>query len=290
MKIDQKNFVVRQLSKPAHLAVASATVLACCTFVGIYGYKNFRLGQAEVLMGRGFHALAAENLDGLRNGLTGTDRGCKALVNAYFGARNTVRLEWASEACIENGIQPPDVIVGLANAWEQTGKVEAAVQLLQGASEKFKEAPDFEHRLGVIYNGQKKTDLAIKSFMEAHRRAPTLTKLALDYLVFFAQNNRWTEASIVADSLKDAQTEDPEVKLLIARAFQQTGRAEASRAQVEVAKTLLDKAPNKKDALLKNFADLFQVTAPPAAPARPATKRNLANEKSAPAPNSPPPR
>lgn len=257
MKFSSTRFL-SQTNGATGLALGAGISLLAVTAGGVYGYRIYLLGRAEALIGRGFHQLAAEELDESRFSLTGSARGCAALVNAYSGARQFARLEWASEACIDQKNQSAEVIVGLATAWEQTGRADAALQLLQTASENYKETPDFPHRLGVIYNSQKNVDLAVKSFLEAHRRAPKLAKLALDYLVFFTQNTRWSEASIVAESLKDAQTEDPEVKLLIARAFQQSGRTDAARAQVEIARTLLDKAPNKRDALLKNFADLFQ--------------------------------
>jgi tetratricopeptide (TPR) repeat protein len=269
------------------LAGAGTLVLVGAAVGGTYGYRLHLLNQAEEHIGKNFHMLAAELLDPVRENLTRDERACKALVNAYFGARMNSRLEWASEACISRGIEAPEVIVGLSAAWEQTGRMEAAIQLLSGAAEKFKSSPEFSHRLGMIYQGQKNTDLAVQNFLEAHRRAPGLAKLALDYLVFFAQNQRWSEASVVAESLKDAQTEDPEVKLLIARAFQRTGRAEAARAQTEIARTLLDKAPNKKDALMRNFADLLGSESPAPAPGTPQRGRNLASED-APAPPIPP--
>jgi tetratricopeptide (TPR) repeat protein len=261
--------------------LAAAAILATVGAVagGIYGYRLHTLSKAEALMEKNFHMLAAEYLDPFRESLVNDERACRALANAYFGSRMLSRLEWATEACITNGVEPPDVVVGLSMAWEQSGRVEAAVQLLKGAEEKFKNSPEFSHRLGVIYQSQKNLDQAVQSFLEAHRRAPGLAKLALDYLVFFIQNNKWSEASVVAESLKDAQTEDPEVKLLIARAFQQTGRNEAARAQVEVAKTLLDKAPGKKDALLKNFADLLESSSGAQPPAAAPAGRNLASDR-----------
>lgn len=273
--------------------ILGGLVIAGTAVGGTYAFRTYQLGRAEALMSRGFHQLAAEELDEMRFSFTGSNRGCAALINAYAGARQFARLEWAAESCVDRGQQTTETIVGLATAWEQTQRVEAATQLLQTAMENYKEVADFPHKLGMILNGQKNVDGAVKMFMEAHRRAPKAAKLALDYLVFFGQNGRWSEAAIVAESLKDAQTEDPEVKLLIARAFQQSGRTEAARAQAEVARTLMDKAPNKREALMKNFADLLQAggdATPAAAPASaPRGGRNLASDGPATEPMRMPP-
>ncbi len=242
-------------------------LLGTATTAGQSLYRNHVVERADALTKKGYFGLAADLIEPHEAALTHSLDGCRILSISYFGSRRLDRLESATEACLENQQQSTDVIIGLAAAFEMTGRVDQAILLLQNSSAAFKNTAEFPHRLGMIYRNQKNIDGAIAQYLEANRRAPALHKLGLDYVVFMAENQKWNEAAAVADSLKDAKTEDPEVRLLLARVYQRAGRPEAAQAQVEVARSLLEKAPERRDPLLKAYGDLL-----------PSVQRTLAKE------------
>jgi tetratricopeptide (TPR) repeat protein len=266
----------------APLVAGGCLILGAFVWGGTHLYQKHLIHRANELLKKGYAGLAAEQLEPHRKSLARTAEGCRTLTTALLAARRLAPLEATAQRCLENELATPEVVVGLSAAFEQTGRVNEAIRLLTDAAAANPKAPEFSHRLGLIYQEQKNIDLAVAQFLEANRRAPSAHALALDQLVFIARAERWAEAAVVADSLKDAPTDDPEVKLLLARVYQQAGRKEFAQTQSTIARTLLDKAPNKKAQLLKAYGDLLGSDTPAATPpAQPAQgpARNVASPR-----------
>ena len=86
-------------------AVGVFAFLACSVWAVGTGAAHYRLTQAETQLAKGYAALAFETLEPSRTQLTSTARGCQTLINIYSSAHRTERLEWATQACLEAGIQ-----------------------------------------------------------------------------------------------------------------------------------------------------------------------------------------
>jgi hypothetical protein len=69
------------------------------------GSAQYRLTKAEAQLKKGYAQLAVETLEPCRAQLTSTTHGCQILVQVYASARRTDRLEWATQACMEAGVE-----------------------------------------------------------------------------------------------------------------------------------------------------------------------------------------
>lgn len=217
------------------------------------------LTRAEAQLKKGFGTLAAETLDRYRHHLVKSADHCKELVTAYSAARRVDRLEWASEACIDNGIETLETYEGLASAADQLGRDGDAIQVLNAAAQKFPKSPDPWVNMAKIFQKNKDTARAGAALMKGIEVAGNDHQLELQGLEFFAGLNQWTEAKQLADRLKTVQTDNPEVKLLVASALNKGGDKAGAKAEVDQAETLLAKAtPEQKAALKKKYPDAYK--------------------------------
>jgi tetratricopeptide (TPR) repeat protein len=249
--------------------IAAVVVLGGVAAYGIsWGVCAVRLRRdltrAEAQLQRGFPAAAAETLDRHRAWLTDTDRGCRALIGSYYGARRAERLEWASEACLDGGRDLIEAHLGLAAARELTGRDPDALRLLSQVAPRFDQSPDLYYRMAQIYRRNKRDDAAVGAFLEASKRAPDNAQLSMDALEYFSSINRWAEATRMAEKLRSTPTDNPEIKLLIARALQRGGNRQASELVVAQARELMGKSPELKAALERAYADVLQAADAPA--------------------------
>ena len=241
-------------------AIATALWGVQATFV------HLRLSEAEAQLKKNFAALASESLEPVRYELTSTLRGCQALVSAYYGSHRPERLEWAAQACITAGIETPDIYVGLAAARELAGQDADALKILDQISKKFEKSPDPLYRIAQIYRRNKKTSEAAEVLLKAAELAPSNNQLSMETLEMLSQEQRWSDARKIADRIKSVESDNPEVKLIIARALNHGGDTAGSQALVTQARALLDKRPELRSGIERGFPDLMQAAAgaPPA--------------------------
>lgn len=217
------------------------------------------MARAEEQLKKGYGALAVETLDCYRRGLIRRDQGCKLLIEAYFQARRTERLEWASQACLEAGKEFPEAYLGLAAVREWVGRDREAVQILAQAVGKFDQVPDLYYRIGQIFLKNKNDVDAAIALSKAAERGPQNNQLQLEALEVLSRVQKWEEARKFATRLKDVKTESPEVILVIARALQKGGDPLSVEPLLKKAKELISKEPNPqvKAALKKGYSDLL---------------------------------
>ena len=215
--------------------------------------------RAEAQLKKGFGALAAESIDRYRSHLVKSADGCKTLALAYSAARKLERLEWAGEACLDNGIETLEVYEGLASAEDSLGRDADAIQIMNAAVQKFPKSPDPLVNLARLFRKNKDDNRAALALMKAVEVSGDNHQLELEAIQFFSSTNRWPEAKQMADRLKAVQTDNPEVKLFIAEALSKGGDKEGAKAQVAQAETMLAKAtPEQKAALKKKYADVYR--------------------------------
>jgi tetratricopeptide (TPR) repeat protein len=248
-------------------AILGFTVLAGGAVWGVETLQEWRaLKLADQQLQKGFGALAAETLTPYRKSLTKSEKGCQEMISAFFQARKTEVLEWASQACLEGGHEIPEAYIGIAAVREFTGRDQDALQVLNGVVGKFDKSPDIYYRMAQILRRLKRDNEAVVAYQKAVERAPQANQLVMDSLEYFSSLNRWSEARAMAEKIKDVQTDSPEVKLVIARALQRGGDKGAAESVVAAAKALLDKKPELKQAIEQNYNDVLnggQVAAVP---------------------------
>lgn len=230
--------------------------------VGCLAYGKIQqrraITHAEAQLKKGFGALAAETVDRYRHHLVKSADHCKTLLTAYSAARRVDRLEWASEACLDNNVQTIEVYEGLASAEDQLGRDGDAIQVLNAAAEKFPKSPDPWVNMAKVFQKNKDMAHAGAALMKGIELAGSDHQLELQGLQFFASENRWNEAKQLADRLKAVQTDNPQVKLLIARALLKGGDKAGSKDQAAMAKEMMAKIPaEQQEALKKAFADVL---------------------------------
>jgi tetratricopeptide (TPR) repeat protein len=218
--------------------------------------------SAEMQLSKGYAVLAAENLESVRDRLVGSARGCGTLVSAYFGARNSERLEWAAQACLDGGVETPEVYLGLAAAKELSGRDSEAIELLGQIAARYDRSPDAYYRMAKIYRRLNDGARAAEATFRAAERTD-LGQVKMEALELLSKQDRWNDARKMAEALRAMTIENPEAKLAIARALLRGGNKEGSLAVANEARVLLEKNPDTKARLEIAYADVL-----------PAIKRN----------------
>jgi tetratricopeptide (TPR) repeat protein len=269
-----------------------AIVLCVGAAWGVCTLRTYRvLMKAEDSMTKGFGALAAERIDPVRHEVIRFERGCSVMLSAYFNSRRTERLEWAAQACLEAGKDVPEVYLALAAHRELTGRDAEALRILSQVAPRFDKIPDLYYRMSQILQRNRNVDGAVAAMIQAVERSPAQSQIVLEALEYFSGLQRWNEARQMADKLKSAPTDDPEVKLVIARALRKGGDVGSAQQLIDQAKTLLAQRPEQKARLERAYADMLgggqQGTAQAQAAAPPQAGANEAAAAPSPAPAAP---
>jgi len=237
------------------LAVAIIVLLGLGINAAIY---KRAIKRAENLVAKGYSSVALEELSCYRKRMTKTERGCALYISAAFHARDVEKLQWASQKCIESGIDIPEATIGQAAAFEFTGREQEALQLLNNSLKKFEKVPGVHFRIATILRRQNNTESAVAAFLAASRLAPKNQDILVESLSYLISVSKWKEAREVADFLRTVETDNPALKLLIARALKQGGDPIGAHNLVEQAKQLLkDRPPETKAAIEKAFSDVI---------------------------------
>ena len=224
-----------------------------------YSYQKDILKAAEEGK-RGFWALAAEKVDRHRFDMLSNENDCNTLLNVYANAKKGERLEWAAQACLEAGVENFGVYLSLSIAQELLGRDQEAIQLLDQIIKKFEKEPTAYRRLAMIFSRNKDEARATEIMYLAATRTQD-AQICLDALQALLNQKRIAEALTLAQILKTTPTENPEVKLIVARALIAGKEATGGSAQNNEAKFLMEKLdPVKKSQLEKQYADVLKTS------------------------------
>lgn len=238
---------------------ALVVAAACGAYTGLALWSE---RNADRLLAKGFGTLAADSMRPYRMLLSHRMQGCRMLISAYFQARDTEQLDRVSQTCLENGVNIPEPYIGLGAVREFTGRDQDALQLLAQVLPNFEKVPDIHLRMGIILRRLKNVDPAIQAYARAAETAPANAQLQVDTLAFMAEQNRWKDALPVANRLRETQTENAEVKLLVARALAKNGDQGSAQMLAEQANGLMSKLQAQaKDYLDRNYADVLALAA-----------------------------
>lgn len=231
-----------------------------------YGMKFRAVVVAERQLGQGLGLLAEDTIEPYRAGLASTERGCRVMLNTYFQNQNAVRLEWASQACLNRGKDIPEVQLARASARELVGRDGDALTFLALGAQKFDKMPDFYIRIGQVLQRNKRDQDAVSYFKQASDRVPADANLALATLQYSIATQSWDNAKTLASRVKTTPTNNPEVKLLLATAFMHAKDQESAKIAAEEARLLM-KQPGADAALTKElekrYVNVLELPAPP---------------------------
>ncbi len=246
-----------------------AVVAIAILVLGVPAYFGFRYGQnyrlqkvvqkADDEAKRGFWALAFENLDGYRRQLVKNEKDCNALLNVYDKAKKADRLEWAAQACIEAGIETYQNYLYLAASQEMFGRDGEALSLLKQLTAKFDKEPEaYRHISAILLRNKDEAGAAEALYQSAIRNSDPQQKL--DVMQMLLRQKRNDEALKLAQDLKEVKTENPEVRLTVARAFFAGHDKLSGQAQIDEAKSTMTKlAPERVKKIEADFSDVLKV-------------------------------
>jgi tetratricopeptide (TPR) repeat protein len=226
-----------------------------------YGMSWRAMGKAEAQIQKGLDAVAIDTFKPYRNWLAKRERGCRVLLSSYFQAKDVEGLKWSSQACIEAGIDIPETYFGLSSAAEFMGRDEDALRVLSAGLQKYKEGPvaaNFYQGIGGILARNKRDQEAALALKKAAEMDPKNNQLAVNAIDALGKQNKWQEARPLAESLRALQTDNPTVKLLLARVYSKTGDPSGATSLVASVKEMIKTKPELEVTLKKEYADLLK--------------------------------
>jgi predicted Zn-dependent protease len=221
--------------------------------------------RAQTQLDRGLGALAVDTLDARRRRIATDTRGCSLLVTTYARANRADLLEWASQACLDAGVETPEVFIGLANANHSASRDNEAFQVLTAGLKKQDHSWELWQAVAQLLRQNKRNDDALVAYQKAIEFAPpgTVQAVSFETLQFLAGLDRWKDALPIANRLKGVQTENPEVYLLIARALAKGGDPEGAAPLAQaVQERMKTMAPEARGALDKAYSDVLGSAVP----------------------------
>jgi len=213
--------------------------------------------KARFALEMGRPAVASEWVDPYRFQLARTEKGCQALLDTYLAAKSPGNLAWTSEACLDSGIENPEIHMGLALSREMSGADQDAILILEAATKKFEKVPGLVLRIAQILKRNKNQEGATLYYSKAMELAPDNENIALESLGYFLESRQDESARLVATKLKNAKTDNPEVKLVIARGLLRGGDATGAKMITEEAVGLVATNTQLRQRLQSSYPDLL---------------------------------
>ncbi len=247
-----------------HLAIQISIVIGTMAvlaggYVGIQKARlHFAIKKAEKQVLSGYGALAARTMRSVENLATHTPAGCRILMNCYYAARRMEDLEWAAQACLDAGHEMPEPYVALTAVAESMNQDQKALNILEQALKRHSKSADLYYRVFLIMKRNKNFEQATLALTQATTLAPENGNLNLEALQFLVESRKWPEARQIAHRLAGVKTDNPAIKLLVARALIEGGDKASAEAVIAQAKELLAKNPQLKATLEKSYGDLLK--------------------------------
>jgi predicted Zn-dependent protease len=238
--------------------------LGVAAALGLFAFAQgqFRVtrarNQAETQLKKGLAFLAAETIDPYRESLILAKNGCPFVIDAYRQARRADRLLWAAQACMDQGIQTPETLIGLANGHELAGRASEAFQILAAVAPKFeKTAAVYLEMAHLTLRASKDAD-ATALYQSALKQEPENANLKLEAMQHFVARQKWADAKPLADTIVALNSDNAELQLLLARVYARASEPAQAKARLAQAQALLGRQPAEvKAALEKSYADVF---------------------------------
>ncbi len=216
------------------------------------------VSKADEESKKGFWALAYDRLEPYRKQLTSNEKDCNLLLNTFANAKKGERLEWAAQACLESKIETFGVYLSIAIAHELQGHDQDAVRILNEVSAKFDKEPTALLRMANIFIRNKDEPKAAEAMLQAANRTED-PQVRLDTIPPLLRQKRVAEALKLAIPLREIPTENPEVRLIVARALIAGHEPSGGVKQINEARFLMMKlSPERKAQLENDYADVLK--------------------------------
>lgn len=262
-KINFRNWNFEFMGLPVGAIVVALLIVAAGSW-GVTTYQaRHALKRAMAQLEKGLPVVAAETIDPYREALVKkSEQDCRVVIAIYYQARRPERLEWAAQACLDEGKVFPEAFVGWAAAREFIGRDAEALQILGNAAPKFDKVPSIYYSMAQIFRRNKRDDEAIAAFRSAIERAPNDNQLAIETAEYLYSLKKFADAKKLVDKLKDVKTDNPEVKLFLARVYLANQDKGTARTLASEANELISKHPEMKPAYEKGYSDVFALMKP----------------------------
>jgi hypothetical protein len=243
--------------------------ICVCTFAALHLKRNLSrrraVHQAEEEIKQNYWALAFENLDPFRHDLIKNDQDCSTLLNVYFNLKKVDRLEWATQACLEYGVHTYEVYLNVAAVHELQGHDQDALQTLAQMTQQADQRFEAFQRMAAIYTRNHDEAHASEALSKAASRVDD-PQMKLEAVQMALRQNRLEDIKTLAPAIRDVKTENPEVKLIVARALYKVNDITGAEDQVNQAKVLLDRVDvERKKKLEHDYIDVLKSNNPQAA-------------------------
>lgn len=259
------NVMIRRISTlKANLGGNWWLVVALCfgivSTLGYVGARHFTIKRAAERLQVGLPTIAFESLRPYRWTMYYSADNCRLLATSAFQARKSSELNYIAEACMEAKIQIPEIYLTLAGMREWEGRDQEAAQILSQAARTFEKVGEVHLNFASMARKLKQEGVAVQEALKAAEVAGQNSQLQLEALQFLILGSHWKEAKPVADQLRSVATEEPAVKLLLARVYAKNQDETLKQALVNEATSLLAKSqakPEQKEAIKRAFADVL---------------------------------
>ncbi|MBI2712441.1 MAG: hypothetical protein HYX41_06255 [Bdellovibrio sp.] len=254
------------------VVVVSAALLLLAYTLFHFLSVGIAMGKARTALDGGFPAVAANDLEKNRSDVVRRKDGCRLLMDTYYASRKADLLEWAAQACLASGQESPEAYLALAVSSELRGGDADALRILDAGTKKFEKTPGLYLKIAQILARNKNFDDAGNFYNQAVDKAPDNQNIALEAMQFFSQIGKDDAAKTLAGKLKGAKTDNPEIKLLLARALKRGGDVDGAKALIAEANTMMASNAQLKGRLEKIYEDVFKEGKGSGKPRVPASK------------------
>lgn len=175
-------FSKQSLKKKIGISI-TAVVLVGAIVCGVrFACIEYHFKKADAHMKNGFFALAEEQLDCYRRSYVKEERGCNALISVYHQTQNKARRQWASESCIQNGVQTLTAYLGISAGLQENGRIDEALRVLKELKPRFDQNPAYHFEIYGIYRRTKMNKEAANELYRVYELAQDKKSVAGELL------------------------------------------------------------------------------------------------------------
>lgn len=241
-------------------SLAFSAALVCLAGIA-WGWGEFQfrrsVKEGTQYLAQGYGHLAWTTLRPHRDRLLSETKYCPVFINSALESESWSDVAWAAEACRSGGFEGLDPELAMAIASEKQKLPDRAAVWAERAMRRSpKDLRPYIFLSRLLR--EKAPEESLKWLLQATQLNPNDAQLALDAANALASRGDWAAARQFADRLVNEQTQDPAVKLLIARILLNSGDKPRARAVRQVAEEWMKRLPQDQYQRLRNeYVDVF---------------------------------
>lgn len=165
-------FSQQTLKKKVGIVLGGVALLVGVVFGVRFFCIQHHFKKADEFAKNGFFALAEEQLDCHRRSYAKDERGCNLMISVYHQTQNKTRRQWASERCLQNGVQTLMAYLGVSAGLQDSGRAEEALRVLKEVKPRFEQNPAYHYEVYGIYRRAKLDKQAADALYRVYELAP----------------------------------------------------------------------------------------------------------------------